>query len=135
MPPNKAKPKEQFFANAQKLLEDAQNSPDPELKKLRMEAARRYFAEDALGAAKISPIHGFYIGVVTILIFAGATFYIATRLHGAALVSVLVVFAFFTMLVLVLVLALAGVMSESTVSKTIVNLWVKFLSMVRKIPE
>jgi preprotein translocase subunit Sec61beta len=127
-PPKKANPKEKFYEHGQELLNDAQNSPDPELKKLRLEAAKRYFAEDALGEAKVSPVLALIVGIVVLVILAAVTIYVSTHFAGAISTLVLIACAFFAIIVLLLVFALTGVMPANTLSKTIIGIWSKLLS-------
>jgi preprotein translocase subunit Sec61beta len=127
-PPKKCNPKDEYFARGQKLLTDAENSSDPALKKLRLEMAKRYFAQDSLGAATLSPRHVFYTGIPVLLVLAAISLYAAMRLSGTVFAAVLVACSFFAIIVVVLILALTGIMTENTISKLLVNLWSKTLS-------
>jgi hypothetical protein len=59
MPPHKkATPKDDFFERGRQLLQDAENSANPEFARLRAKAAKRYFDADVKGGSEmsISPI-------------------------------------------------------------------------------
>jgi hypothetical protein len=127
-PPKKCNPKDDFFNRAQKLLADAENSSDPALKNLRLEMAKRYFAQDSLGAATISPRHVLYSGIPALVALAVISLYAAMRLTGTVFAAVLVACSFFAIIVVVLMLALTGIMTENTISKLLVSLWSKTLS-------
>jgi hypothetical protein len=56
MPPHKKKPtpKDELFERGRQLLQDAENSANPEFAKLRAKAAKRYFDADLKGGSEMS---------------------------------------------------------------------------------
>lgn len=128
MPPlKKFNPKEKFYEQGLELIKDTDNSQDPEIKKLRLKAAKRYFAQDALGDAKISPSVGLGVAVFAFLFLSAISYYAAVNLNARTFASVLLASGFFAFVILILVLALCGVMTENAISKTIVSMWNKML--------
>lgn len=130
MPPRKApSPKEKFFERGQELLQDAANSANPTLAKLRTKMAERYFEQDVLGDAKVSPRLGLFIGVLYVCVAVIACGYYAS--DRALFTPVLIAFILFALMLFLFLFALTGVMTESTIAKIIVRMWDR---VVGKIP-
>ena len=86
MQPLKLKsPKSEFFECGRQLLEDAENSTDPVLARLRTEAGRKYFDLDLTGGARVSPLRALTVGVLVLLFLAGICILVDIKLTGLSL--------------------------------------------------
>jgi hypothetical protein len=130
-PPKGRSPKDEFFKRGRLLLEDAANSTNPALAKLRTKMAKRYFAEDVLGTAKVRPIFGLVVGTVYFLVSATVCIYCAQSCARSTFVGVLLVCLLFGLLLLLFLFALTGVMTETTIAKVIVRMWDKVVAKLR----
>jgi hypothetical protein len=124
-------PKEEFFERGRQLLDDAENSKDPALAKLRAKAAKRYFAQDVLGTAKVSPALALFLGVAYVICATGVCIYGVHEFDKGAIVGVLIVCILFALILLLFLFALTGVMTEGTIAKVIVRMWDKVLAKLK----
>jgi hypothetical protein len=134
MPPLERKsPKSDFFERGRQLFRDAENSGDPELARLRIEAGKRYFELDAKGGARVSPRRALTVGVIVLLILVGICVYVDVKLSGIVVMSVLLTCLLFALLIIVMLLALCGVMKDTAVAELISGMYDKTLGKLVKI--
>jgi len=124
MPPRKPRtPKDALFEHGRQLLQDAENSTDPELKKLRIEAARRYFKIHL-----ISPGVALVVGLLVFSVLAASSIYSAYHASRAIFVSVSTVCVLFALVISLFLFALSGIMGDTLVAKVILGMFDKVLA-------
>jgi hypothetical protein len=126
-PPKKRTPKDDLFEYGMRLLQDAENSSNPELVRLRTEAARKFFDVHLKGSARVSPRLALGLGLPVLLVLAGICIYSAIEHSGVVFACVLTACLLFALVILVLLLALCGVMGDSTVAKVVLGMFDKVI--------
>jgi len=133
MQPRKLKsPKSEFFECGRQLFQDAENSTDPVLARLRAEAGKKYFDLDLTGGARVSPRRALTVGVLVILFLAGICILVDIKLSGVVVGCVLTTCLLFALLIVVLLLALCGVMGDTAVAGVISGMYDKTLGKFGK---
>jgi len=102
-------PKDDFFERGRKRLKDAENSKNPVVAKLRAKVAKRYFAQDTLGAAKVRPGVAFLLGATYLVGSTAIAVYCATLYEKGTFVLVLTTLLLFALLLLIFLFTLTGV--------------------------
>jgi hypothetical protein len=132
MPPRKKlSAKQEFFERGQKLLQDAENSKNPAIAKLRTKMAKRYFTQDTRGDAKVSPPLALSIGTLYIVAATISGIYCARVCDSKTFAAVVIVSILFALILFVFLFALTGVMTEATIAKTIIRMWDKVIAKLK----
>lgn len=134
MPPRKTA-KEEFFERGRQLLEDAENSVNPQFAKLRAKAAKRYFDADVKGGARVSTGLALALGLPVLLLLAAVCIYVDLNFSGGVVWTVLVACLTFAILIMLLLLALAGLMAGTVVAKVMLGMFDKVVAAVKSRTE
>jgi len=129
-PPEPKSPSSDFFERGRQLFQDAENSNDPELRKLRIKSAKRYFHLDLKGGTRVSPRQAMRVGVGVALLFVGACIYVGIKLNGVIASFVLAVCLLFFLVIVLTLLALCGILGDTVVAGAISNMYDKTIGKV-----
>lgn len=133
MPPLEPKsPNNDFFERGRQLFQDAENSSDPELRKLRIISAKMYFHLDLKGGTRVSPRQAMRVGIGVALLFVGVCVYVVMKLSGATAAFVLLVCLLFLLIIILTLLALCGILGDTVVAEVFSGMYDKTLGKIGK---
>jgi hypothetical protein len=131
-PPKRRTPKDNFAEYGLRLLEDGENSTNPEFIDLRKKYIAEYFNAHLKANAPLSPRAALSAGLVAIVVLAAVATYSAMEQTRAVFILVLVVCLLFAALVILFVLALSGRMRDTVVGKVLLGIIEKAFSLVSR---
>jgi len=124
----KRTPKDNLAEYGMQLLNDAENSRNPELVRLRIEIIDKLFDAHLKASAPVSPRMALYITIPALAALALISIYTAMTQTQAVYISVTSVAILFALIFIVFMLALCGKMSDTVTGKLISGMFEKVVT-------